>query len=54
MKHSLISRMTIGSAAAAMALGAVACDDVETNGDLQDPGIEDGGGDLGDDAGGDF
>lgn len=54
MKRSLIRRMTIGSAVAAMALGAVACEDMEANGDLEQPGIEDGGGDMGDDTGGDF
>ena len=47
MKRSLVSKIAIGSAAAALAFGAVACDDIEADGDL-DPGMEDGD-DLGDD-----
>lgn len=48
MKRSLITKFAIGSAVAAMSLGAVACDDIDANGDL-DPGMEDGTDDLGDD-----
>ncbi len=48
MKRSLVSKLAVGGAVAAMALGAVACEDMDANGDL-DPGMEDGGDDLGDD-----
>ena len=49
MKRSLVSKIAIGSAATALAFGAVACDDIEADGDL-DPGMEDDGlNDLDDD-----
>lgn len=49
MKRSALTRVAVGGAVAAMALGAVACDDMEAEGDL-DPGMEgEGGEDLGDD-----
>ena len=48
MKRSLVSKLAAGSAVAALSLGAVACDDMEANGDM-DPGMEDGGDDLGGD-----
>jgi hypothetical protein len=48
VKRSLVSKLAAGSAVAALALGAVACDDIDADGDL-DPGMEDGGDDLGDD-----
>lgn len=53
MKRTVLSRLAIGGAVAAMALGAVGCEDVEGNGDTIDPGMEEGGDDLGGDAGGD-
>ncbi len=46
MKRTMISKFAMGSAAAALALGAVACDDMEAGDDL-DPGMEDDG--MGDD-----
>jgi hypothetical protein len=55
VKRSLISKVAMGSAVAALALGTVACDDIEA-GDDMDPGMEDGGDDLGgeEDAGDDL
>jgi hypothetical protein len=55
MKRSLISKVAMGSAVAALALGTVACDDIEA-GDDMDPGMEEGGDDLGgeEDAGDDL
>jgi hypothetical protein len=47
MKRSLISKLAVGGAAAAMALGMVACD---VEGDDMDPGVEEPADDgLGDD-----
>lgn len=50
MKRSALSRLAVGSAVAAMAFGAVACEDMEAEGDL-DPGMQEEGTeeDLGDD-----
>jgi hypothetical protein len=50
VKRTLVSKLALGGAVAALSLGAVACDDVEGGGDM-DPGMEDGGGE--DDLGGD-
>lgn len=48
MKRTLTTRLATGGAVAALALGAVACGDMETNDDVGDPGLEtEGGGDLG-------
>jgi hypothetical protein len=41
VKRSLVSKLAMSSAVAALALGAVACDDIEAGDDL-DPGMENG------------
>ena len=51
MKRTLVGKIAVGTAAAALAFGAVACDDIEADGDL-DPGMENG--DMGDDLGDDL
>lgn len=48
MKRSLVSKLAIGGAVAAMGLGAVACDDIDADDEL-DPGMQEGGDDLGND-----
>lgn len=48
MKRSLVSKLAMSSAVAALALGAVACDDIEAGDDL-DPGMENGDDGLEDD-----
>ena len=48
MRRSLVGKLAMTAALATMALGAVACEDMEAENDL-DPGMEDGGDDLGDD-----
>lgn len=50
MKHTLTRKLTLAGAAAALALGAAACEIEDDGGDLdpglEDPVLEDDGGDL--------